>query len=207
LVLHIVIKMPGLIAVLVEISQNLKRNIELNERLIHLLEGDNNFTRCNNLFDEDTSYISADNEELKIQTLEETQALYEQMKFKEMEEEPQLSRENALTSIPDINDIVSQLNNPEVNEESENDLLMVRRAAYHKSQGTFQPTEDSKKRTLKAKLELLGSDEAGKLAFGILKEAKHNVQHLLSVDPLSPDFEERVEAEADRLLEVWSDMN
>lgn len=209
----------GLVHILEELVAQLKKNTEGINRLISILEGlkpeISTLERQDNLAQVKRAEVPYDLQGKKrdtkhqksiapIQSLEETQKIYEQMKEKEFKEINMTANENT--------DILSSQANSS-NPDTDYNMMMLRRADYHKKNGTFNPINkenndaEKKLRMLKDKLSLKGQEKYNEVIREIFKQAMHNVRTLLNIDKNSDEFESQVKKEADRLLEVWGELN
>ncbi len=84
----------------------------------------------------------------------------------------------------------------------DNDMIMLRRVAHHKTVDQSLETAP-----LLTPLNNLHSTKRNELIERIFRQATFNVKNLIMLKEDDPEFDSKVEEEADRLLNVWLTMN
>ncbi len=204
--------MPGLINLLYEVLESSKRNILVIEKLISVLESDIGGTSDE---EENLSYNKNKIRENKFNKYEsfnfrEDNLSWEQP-FNELNELNEFDAHNITDNDQEyykLSELIPEWNNIPYMESPTGDSIDFQ----PKTSAEHGPSSDNLETKqvcdeLITPLSKLSFDERDKLLFSMYQNAKNNVKNIIGVPEHANNFEGEVTKEADRLLQVWMEVN
>lgn len=180
--------MTGLIALLQEVLITSKRNIEVVEKLLYILEKDTNDLKYDYIHGFSIPDYREDN-------LEDIQPFIEDIIYSE---DTNLQESQEILETQEIQNILDDKN------EMDTMLRKIKNTQQHQ---TSKETSDEYNSPTITPLSKLSSREQEKLLYKLFIDAKHNIKNIVGISEKDEKFSSEVEKEADRLLEVWLEIN